>query len=90
MSIGRTPDPGANRLTITGAPQPGKRARPAACRLELSQQQLESLASGVVLSFDWGGHTLEMTADAEAVAAFKQHVYQALLAHVNQSNQSIQ
>jgi hypothetical protein len=58
--------------------------------LELSQQQLEALASGRVLSFEHTGVILRVTADAEAVAAFKQHVYQALLAHVNQSNQSIQ
>jgi hypothetical protein len=58
--------------------------------LELSQDQLEALASGAVLHFDQAGATLSVTADADAVAAFKQHVYQALLAHMNQSNQSIQ
>jgi hypothetical protein len=59
-------------------------------QLELSQEQLEALASGVVLCFDQGGAILRVTADAKAVAAFKQHVHLALLAHLNPSNPSIQ
>ena len=58
--------------------------------LEFSQKQLESLASGVVLSFEHGDFIVQVTADTDAVAAFKQHVYQALLAHLTPSNQSIQ
>ncbi len=58
--------------------------------LELSQGQLEALASGVVLTFEHGDLILQVTADTNAVAAFKQHVYQALLAHLTPSNQSIQ
>lgn len=57
--------------------------------LRLSQEQLEALASGEVLVFSQAGVRLQVAADAQAVVAFKEHVFAALLTNLNPSNPSI-
>ncbi len=58
-------------------------------QLALSQGQLEALASGQVLVFDHPEVQLQLAADQEAVYAFNEHVFTALLANLNPLNPSM-